>query len=214
MNISFCITCYDGDYFLLDRLLSHLQKQTVAPDELIVYSSGIDDNLYFKTEHIQIADKKIAIKYINSIQRTIQSIARNICASFASGDIIVFFDVDDIPHFQKIEITKKLFSSNDADFIVHAYSTINIDEKPIDISKSIIKKDLVFNNSNTNIYSKSYDRMIHHAQISVKKKCFDRVRFNESYEFYRKEDGKFCQDLLANNFTGLYIDEKLVFYTN
>ena len=214
MNLSFCITCYDGDYTLLDRLFINLQKQSVAPDELIVYSSGIDDELYFKTEYLEIAGKKIAIKYVNSLQRTIQSIARNICAHFASGDVVLFFDVDDLAHFQKIEITKKLFNTHNPDFIVHSYSTINTEDRAIDLSKSIIKKDLVFNSSNTNIYSKSYDSMVHHAHIAVKRKCFEKVKFNESYEFYRKEDGKFCQDLLINNFEGLYIDEKLVFYTN
>lgn len=214
MKLSFCITCYDGDYNFLDRLLLNLQKQTAAPDELIVYSSGFDDNLFFKTEYIEIAGKKIEIKYINSLQRTIQSIARNISASFASGDIIIFFDIDDIPHFQKIEITKKLFDIHDPDFIVHSYSMMGVEDKQINHSKSVIKKDLVFNTSNTNIYSKSYDSMVHHAHIAVKKKCFEKVKFNESYEFYRKEDGKFCQDLLMNKFQGLYIDEKLVFYTN
>jgi glycosyltransferase involved in cell wall biosynthesis len=214
MKLSFCITCYDGDYFLLDKLFSALEKQTQAPDELIVYSSGFDDELYFKTEYLQIAGKNIDIKYINSLERTIQSIARNICASFASGDIVVFFDIDDIPHFQKIEITKTLFDSHNPDFIVHSYSSINIDDKPIDISKSLIKKDLAINPFNTNIYSESYEAMIHHAHIAVKRKCFEKVKFNECSEFYRKEDGKFCQDLLSNSFNGLFIDEKLVFYTN
>ena len=214
MKLSFCITCYDGDYFLLDELFSHLQKQSQAPDELIVYSSGFNDELYLKTEFLEIAGKKIEIVYINSLERTIQSIARNICASFASGDIIIFFDVDDIPHFQKIEITKTLFKSHNSDFIVHAYSTTSIGDPPIELSKSLIKKDLAINPLNTNIYSESYESTIHHAHIAVKKKCFEKVKFNESSEFYRKEDGKFCQDLLSNGFNGLFIDEKLVFYTN
>ena len=113
-----------------------------------------------------------------------------------------------------IEITKNLFNQHDPDFIVHSYSVKGIDDSFIDQSKSIIKKDLVFSPCNTNIYSKSYDTMVHHAHIAVKKKCFEKVKFNESYDFYRKEDGKFCQDLLTNKFKGLYIDEKLVFYTN
>ena len=119
-----------------------------------------------------------------------------------------------IEDFQKIEITKNLFNQHDPDFIVHSYSVKGIDDSFIDQSKSIIKKDLVFSPCNTNIYSKSYDTMVHHAHIAVKKKCFEKVKFNESYDFYRKEDGKFCQDLLTNKFKGLYIDEKLVFYTN
>ena len=214
MKLSFCITCYNGDYFLLDRLFDVLKNQTQAPDELIVYSSGFDDELYFKTKYLDIADKKIYITYINSKQRTIQSIARNICASVASGDIIVFFDIDDIPHFQKIEITKNLFSIHSPDFVVHSYSTVNLINNPIDISKSLIKTDLAIDQSCTNIYSKSYEALVHHAHIAVKRKCFQKVKFNESFEFYRKEDGKFCQDLISNNFNGLYIDEKLVFYTN
>jgi glycosyltransferase involved in cell wall biosynthesis len=214
MKLSFCITCYDGDYFLLDSLFDAIQKQTLAPDELIVYSSGFDSSLFFKTKSLQIAGKNIDIIYLNSQKRTIQSFARNACASFASGDIIVFFDVDDIPHFQKLEITKTLFDIHNPDFIVHSYSTTNISDSHIDISKSLIRKDLIIDQSCTNIYSKSHESMIHHAHIAVKRKCFEKIKFNESFEFYRKEDGKFCQDLLINNFNGLYVDEKLVNYTN
>ena len=176
MKLSFCITCYDGDYILLERLLLALQKQTVAPDELIVYSSGFDDEIFLKTEHIKIAGKNIEIKYINSLERTIQSIARNICASFASGNIIIFFDVDDIPHFQKIEITKNLFNQHDPDFIVHSYSVKGIDDSFIDQSKSIIKKDLVFSPCNrvtpaglSLIAGLSYPIMVTRSSVSVQR---------------------------------------------
>lgn len=214
MKISFCITCYDKDYFLLDNLLTILQKQTVAPDELIVYSSGIGDVNIFKIKNIIINKTQVDIIYINNSQRTMQSIARNVCAGTASGDVIIFFDVDDIPHFQKIEITKNLFINHQIDFIVHNYSTNELKENYIDISNSTLKQDLATNSSNTNIYSLSNNGNIHHAHIAVKKKCFNKVKFNESFEFYRKEDGKFCQDLLQNNFKGLYINEELVLYTS
>eukprot|EP01047_Picozoa_sp_COSAG01_P044586 COSAG01_NODE_4045_length_5407_cov_8390.305388_1_plen_40_part_10 len=35
-TLSLCITCYDGDYHLLDTLLNEVKKQTVAPNELII----------------------------------------------------------------------------------------------------------------------------------------------------------------------------------
>eukprot|EP01048_Picozoa_sp_COSAG05_P028310 COSAG05_NODE_8715_length_678_cov_0.753022_2_plen_66_part_01 len=37
-TLSLCITCYDGDYHLLDTLLNEVKKQTVAPNELIISS--------------------------------------------------------------------------------------------------------------------------------------------------------------------------------
>ena len=43
-SISFCITCYDLDYHLLDGLLEVLKKQTEAPTEIIISSSGIPED--------------------------------------------------------------------------------------------------------------------------------------------------------------------------
>ena len=64
--------------------------------------------------------------------------------------------------------------------------------------------------TNINVKHRS-DIHIHHSHIACKKDI--PVRFNESIEFYRREDGKFCQDILDRGLKFGCIDSKLVYYT-
>lgn len=210
MNISLCITSYYKDVKLLDNLLNLFTLQTMTPYEIIVYCSGLDGMRL--SPYLTIKNTSVPIFSVVSYKRTIQSIARNICASVATGDIIIFFDVDDYPHNQKIEITRYIFEKYDPDFMVHNYAN-----KSDNLSRHINHKDLIVENrlsidpNSTNICCGDYD--MHHAHIAVKKQVFDTIKYNENTEYYRKEDGKFCQDLLLNNFNGIFVDAPLVVYT-
>jgi glycosyltransferase involved in cell wall biosynthesis len=212
-TISLCITAFDQDYNLIPYLLEQFKEQTVAPTEIILYISGI--NSLDLPNKLSIKNTDIPINTIFSSKRTIQSIARNVCSSIASQDIVIFFDVDDLPHPQKIEATKHIFNKYNPDFLVHSYIQSYNRELTnftnININNINIKTNLALNNKNTNLMCE--DLPIHHAHIAVKKTVFSNVRFNESPKFYRTEDGKFCQDLLLNNYNGAYYTEPLVQYT-
>lgn len=207
-DLTLSITSYDKDYHLIYNLLEEFSKQTAAPSEIIFYSSGIDhiENI---PDNISIANSLVPIYTIINKKLTIQSIARNICSKVAASDIIMFFDIDDIPHNQKIEITKYIFGKYNPDFFLHNY-TNKIDNQVIDKNNIEIKQNIEINKNNTNLHCDGWP--IHHAHIAVKKSVFDKVRFNESLSYYRKEDGKFCQDLISNNYSGIYTPLKLVEY--
>lgn len=207
MKISFCITSYINDVHLLDKLLEAIQNQTEAPDELIVYSSDIFE---LKVPNaINIANNNVPINTIVSSKRTMQSVARNVCSFIADGDVIIFFDVDDIPHKQKIEITRYIFNTYKPDFFLHNYSS-NLNDNHIEKKLLEIRNDLIVNDTNTNLYCAGLS--IHHSHIAVRKSVFQKVRFNESHDSYRKEDGIFCQDLVKAKFNGVFINEQLVQY--
>lgn len=210
-SLSLCITSYHKDVHLLNNLLLNFSQQTESPNEIIVYCSGLHG---LRIEpYIEINQKRIPLYSVVSYKPTIQSIARNVCASIASGDIIMFFDVDDYPHHQKVEITKHIFNKYSPDFFLHNYSESRVVlDSNIDLSSLTVEPNLSINPNNTNIVCANHN--IHHAHISVKKSIFDKVKYNESSLFYRKEDGKFCQDLLKNNYRGLYSPEILVEYTH
>lgn len=211
---SLCITSFDKDYHLIFSLLDMITNQVDLPDEIIIYISGITHTIDLPNT-IVINNISIPIHTIISSKRTIQAVARNICSSVASGDILIFFDVDDVPHPQKIQITRYLFDKYNPDFLIHNYTADNIRQYgnfiSIDIDNINIKTNLDLNPDNTNLVCENLP--IHHAHIAVKKNVFDRVKFNESMEFYRLEDGKFCQDLLLNKYNGIYCTSPLVRYT-
>lgn len=201
MNISFCITSYNKDIHLLDRLTDALLNQSEKPYETILFCSGVSEN--------SIHSRLPNIKILTRTNTVMQSVARNICSEVSSGDILIFFDIDDIPHYQKIEITRHLFESFNPDFFIHSYDSV-IDNTSIDKYNLIIKNNLEISKSSTNLVCDNFP--IHHAHIAVKKDVFKKVRFDESIQAYRKEDGIFCQDLVRNNFKGIFTPEKLVQY--
>lgn len=207
-NISLAIIAYNQDYHLIYSLLNEFSKQTMAPSEIVFYCSGIP-YLTDIPENIIISNTSVPIYTIFNKKRTIQAVARNVCAKISSSDIIIFFDIDDIPHPKKLEITNNIFSQNKIDFLLHNYNTnINFTDS-LDTKLSF---DLKLNPSNTNLICENFP--IHHAHIAVKKEVFTKIQFNESIEYYRKEDGKFCQDLLNNNYIGCYYHGALVYYSS
>jgi len=210
MKISLCITSYYKDVKLLNNLLNLFTSQTIAPYEIIVYCSGLDGMRL--SPYLTIKNTSVPVFSVVSYKRTIQSVARNICASVATGDVIIFFDVDDYPHYQKIEITNEIFKKYDPDFMVHSYSKTDTNlYKTIEVEDIVPKNNLSNSAHDTNIICE--DHSIHHAHIAVKKTIFEKIKYNEHINYYRKEDGKFCQDLLSHNFKGLFINYPLVIYT-
>jgi glycosyltransferase involved in cell wall biosynthesis len=201
MNISFCITSYSRDIHLFDRLTGPLLNQSEMPYEIILFCSEVADN--------SISSKIPDIKIITRPNRVMQSVARNICSEISSGDVLIFFDVDDIPHLQKIEITNFIFNEHNPDFFLHSYSN-SLSNNYINKKSLDLRTDLVIDNNSTNLHCAGFP--IHHAHIAVKRDVFKKVRFNESPEAYRREDGIFCQHLVRNNFKGIFSPEKLIQY--
>lgn len=211
MTLSLCITLCDMDIHLLDGLLAMFSLQTEAPDEIIISSSGILNSRLQKYNGIEIQNKLIPIKVTNSERRHFQAIARNKGAQASSCDLIMFFDVDDIPHPQKIEICKKVFyEDNDIDALLHGYSRgpnyhfsrVNDFESHTDFQPGGdgIK---VFN---------SYP--IHYSHITIKNKILKVEKFPEDIFSYRKEDAIFCRKLFDKKYKLKLVEAELVHYTS
>lgn len=211
--ISLCITSYNEDCNLINNLLSEFKKQTDHPEEIIIYISNIRCLDIYVPDYIIINNNNIPIYTVISNKKTNQAIARNILSKIASYNYVMFFDVDDIPHRQKIAITKKILASHsNIDFFCHGYHSNSPDSIKARIDETKIKLYPVIgiNPHNTNV---ECEAVLHHAHITVKKNVFNKVSFNESNEYYRSEDGKFCQDLYSNGFKGFACKEQLVNYT-
>jgi len=201
MNISLCITSYFQDIKYLQRLIPYIISQTYQPDEILLFCSGID-------QIPQIDNIDLPIKYYTEQMVFTPAQARNFCGTKAAGELLIFFDIDDYPHPQKIETTIKYIDSYD--FLVHSYQTNNTFFNPI-VKRIETYTNLHPNPSCTNIYCDN--KPIHHAHIAVKKTAFNKIKYNTDKIYYKKEDGKFCQDLLQNDYRGIYLDYPLVSYT-
>ena len=205
MKLSLCITCWSGDAHLLDRCLQEFTKQTVAPDEIIISSSNLNKSPC-EISSIKIADKIVPIKKVNRAQRGLHGFPRNQGADNCSSDFIMFFDVDDIPHPDKIDTTLKIVSSNPTcDAFLHNYyldATTFQQFSTIPVEK-IIQKD----SQSTNLIASDG---IHHGHLTIRPEIVRKIRYNENRTL--GEDGEFCQSVFDSGYTILYCPHKLLCY--
>ena len=122
-TLSLCITMYDLDKDLLPRVLESVSKQTVAPDEIVIVSSGLPSGHlpHTKYPYLVVAGKNIPLHTVNSTQRVDSASARNIGLAAAHKDIVQFFDVDDYMHPHFLNIVKGIFSQTACDFVLPTY---------------------------------------------------------------------------------------------
>ena len=210
-TISFCITCYDLDYHLLNNLLGALRSQTQAPDEIIISSSGVNNNNLY-SGYVLIDNKKVPIVATNSEERHSEGEARNAGAKASSCDVIQFFDVDDIPHEQRVEFASKIFNTTECDALVHSYKT----GQHYGFTKHAFEDSRLFecywkpdNGLGGGQLRANDDCNIAHGPITVMKNVFDSISYSKDP---RAADCKFCGNLILNNKKVFYYHEELMHY--
>lgn len=204
-TISLCITCWHKDVHFLPDLLEHIKLQTVQPDEIVVVANNIKE---------LIVPEGIKSDYVQERQPV--SWSRNRCAELSTSDIVVFFDVDDIPHPQKLEATRQLFETTDADCFVHGFMEFaETKESYTDFNFCKISELLpqgylkVPNGENKDL---------HHGHLAAKRDVMLKHRYNEMLGFYERgfqywgEDSEICQRLFNLGYNFYYSPAKLINY--
>jgi len=181
MKSTLCITCWTKDVHLVDCCLDYFKTQTRQPDEIIVVGNGLQE---IPTRH--------DVKTFCCEEPQSVSWSRNKAAEVAEGDIIIYFDVDDIPHDQKIELIMKAFEENkDIDAVVHTFSMNHLymfsyDELKVAKIEGLVKGHLT---DERNKYSVS------HGHMSIKKDIVKEIKYDESKRW--GEDADFCRKVLS-----------------
>ena len=198
MKFTLCITCWSEDVHMLNETLSAFRAQTAKPDEIIVVGNNLND--------IKVSDT--SIKTFAELSRRSPSFNRNKGAEIASGDIIIYHDVDDLPHPQKIEFIKKAFIEHNVDAFVHGFTDNNMypyrySELEIErISK--IKKDQYLHSDICT------DGDLHHGHLSIKKELVSEFKYNEAIFF--GEDADFIKRVFLAGHHVAYGNHKLINY--
>lgn len=211
-TLSLCITCYDGDYHLLNKLLSECTKQTIAPDEIIISSSGMKKENLLPVTSMVINSVVVPIIHLNHTSRHSEGQARNYGAEHTKMDIIQFFDIDDIPHPKRIEFAKKIFGTSNCDALVHSYKT----DHTKDFDTLEFNKDNLFecwwrpdDGLGGGQLKANEGCKIAHGPITIKSNIIKNIK----YEFDRRAaDCKFCGKLMKENYKVFYYDTELMHY--
>jgi glycosyltransferase involved in cell wall biosynthesis len=205
-TISLAITCWHKDLHFLPQTLNYINSQTVKPDEIIVVANNVGE--------LSIEDKSIKTFFVN--ERKPVSWSRNKAAELSNCDIISFFDVDDIPHPQKIEATKQLFDTTDADCFVHGFTEFS-DTKDHYSNFDFCKINELTHDGYLKIPNGD-NKDLHHGHLAAKRDVIIKNRYNEMLGFYELgfkywgEDSEICNRLFNSNYKFYYSNCKLVNY--
>tara|TARA_R110000824_G_scaffold294113_1_gene482432 strand:- start:22784 stop:23437 length:654 start_codon:yes stop_codon:yes gene_type:complete len=211
-TLSLCITCYDGDYHLLNKLLNECKKQTIAPNDIIISSSGMKKENLLDIGSIVINSCEVPITHINQEIRHSEGQARNYGAEHTKMDLIQFFDVDDVPHPKRVEFAKKIFEGSNCDALVHSYKTDH--NKNFDTLE--LNNDKLFEcwwKPDTGLgggqLKANEGCKIAHGPITIKPNISKKIK----YDFDRRAaDCKFCGKLMKENYKVFYYDAELMHY--
>ena len=112
---SVLVPCAAKHAALLPDLLKQFASQTTLPDEVVICISGMRDALL-------LPKQPYSVRLLTDASPAYAGKNRNRAASASSGDILIYQDADDIPHPQRIEIVKHLFSNFFVEHLLHGYT--------------------------------------------------------------------------------------------
>jgi glycosyltransferase involved in cell wall biosynthesis len=193
MKISVVSPCHTNDLYCLPNYFSHLNNQTRLPDEVVIYIQPIKDYEFNVYDYI---DKKVDVKIITSEIPTPMGFNKNRAVENTSGDILCFMDIDDEPHPQKLEIVENFFKTNEnCDILLHTYQMNNskILEAKFDVLN--IPYDMLKTyHSNGTYVDEEPSYPLHKAHGSIKKEIWEKTKFREEQNYFRRDDSEFILD--------------------
>jgi len=116
-NVSVCVPAIAADYEDGDlvRLLSSVKMQFLKPKEVVVALSGVSE-LHAKEIRRELSLQAAPVRLILTTVSVARSPGqnRNRAMKYASGDVITFFDADDVMHPRRISVISEAFAVNPA----------------------------------------------------------------------------------------------------
>lgn len=205
-TITIIMATYNRAHFIVETLQS-IQSQTFTDWECLIIDDGGTDKTFEIITPILEKDRRF--QFLRRPETYVKGLpgCRNYGLDLAQGDFIIFFDDDDIPHPQNLELCVKELSSNNVSFCRYirnvffenfhsefdyskSYSSFTIDKSDIE---KIIKNELPFNS----------------CAVMWKKDCFETARFVE-YLMYA-EEWELYSRIVSCGFKGISIDKCLFF---
>jgi glycosyltransferase involved in cell wall biosynthesis len=122
LSTSIIVPCYHGHARHLRELLCVFEKQAVLPDEVVISLSEFEKVEPNIIDDLQKELWAFPLKLICSKRQYFAGQNRNIACSYATGDLFITQDADDLVHPQRVEIIKYFFEHYNIDFLMHQFS--------------------------------------------------------------------------------------------
>ena len=209
MNIGIAIPTFGDHIFHLKKLLSIISESTILPKQVSVSISSFDQELILEKYPFDLIITKSKDKK-NACEN------RNIAAKKLSTDIISFIDGDDIPHVKRNEYLLNSFK-NGSNAVVHNYyrnSDVNSEWYKTELD-SLNYFDNYVNTAPDNwdfAINSEYHQDYACGHISIRKKIFDNIFYNELIGWEIGEDAEYTKRLVKNGIKISYVSNKLTQY--
>lgn len=203
-SVGVVIPCHKPYISLLKECLDSIELQTSKPDKVIVMcSSSLPEDIpqYNYSFPLEIVTREGVHNQANN---------RNEGVKRMNTDIVSFFDADDVMHPQRIEMIRKYMI--DQDILFHGFQTDNREFEHI-TSQIVHYGQLVRGPTGCVVFRPNWQKMLHHAQISVRRHLFDFVKFPENPQLRGSEDSLLCGMIVSmSHIRNVFIENSLSWY--
>jgi glycosyltransferase involved in cell wall biosynthesis len=205
LKTSVIIPCVPKHFTHIGPLLQIYAKQTVPPDEIVISLSESDQIASHFISSLETTSWPFSLKIIKSPAKCSAGKNRNIACSYASGNLLLCQDADDLPHPQRVEIVKWLFENYAIDHLMHLFTFSESDFTFLD--KGALKIDLC----------KTYRQMASirettNGNVCFTKNVFEKVQWIDSFK--NGEDKQFNARVYALFPHKVVVHAPLLLYRN
>ena len=204
--VSIIMATYNRDKFILDSI-NAIKNQTYSNYECIIIDDGSSDKTFLFNQRCIKNDTRFKLFRRTSIYQKGLSGCRNMGLDKCKGDYVVFFDDDDIPHPQNLEICVEELNNIQIDFcrygreVFHGDFHYNFDNK-LSYDRLLFGSELI-----EPILKNEFP--LNSCAVMWRKKCFDSFRFNENLHY--AEEWELYSKLIMSGKKGVGIG-KTLFY--
>lgn len=207
--IGVAIPCYEGHFNKLSYLIQNIAESTLKPDHIAISCSSWTHDRRVNTSYNGIP---VSVQY--SRQRLNQATNRNIAARMLATTLVSFIDADDLMHPSRLEYVCRAFAETNCQAIYHGYTWEHVDQymdpfPPAD-PYQLVSDPVVLDPNGVGLKVGPY--ALHHAHVTVRHDLFNRFKFDESWDAYRKEDSLYGKTLAENGVSLRFLSNRLSRY--
>ena len=119
LKTSVVIPCVSDQLPLLEKLLQLYAQQSVVPNEVVVALSECQKISSFLIDALEHKPWPFALKMLRISQKCSTAKSRNDACAQATGDLFICQDLDTVPHPQRVEVIRHLFTTCQLEHLLH-----------------------------------------------------------------------------------------------
>lgn len=223
----------------MHNVFDKMQKSSRIPDEVTVRFSSMGSISTDVLSAVLQEGKELfkEFKYDSIDTPEYSGPNRQVASDLATGELLVYQDADDLPHYRRFELIERYFEQTGCMHLNHAYyhntdwQTFPILDDSIKVVESEILHKKYFPDGNISkcwdhTHSYGYDLgfdfpLIHTGATSIRREVLEKVKWKhpdklclsgEGVPRYRTEDYEFCMEVLHTFNKSILINTPLYFY--